>query len=960
MLRKLFVLFLILISTNLLSADDTDRGFCGYVCRTTGVLEGFAADASVSPVDSSDPGADKITELQRLIKDALDFNGRDPVRCCASCDKAAALCRDLNFKLTECALSAFGARIRAFEMSAYPEAEKGFFRAVWIMTEEGDKAALASLYEDYAKMSLAVGRRSGASAYYTRAASYRGESVKAGADYMAAGSALANLEGFNIINENALPALRRNVGKNKTILAEALVTASELAAAIDKPKAALDIAKEARNLTLPEGLVACRVYEQLGNAYALSGNATADEAHRKRKVLSDKIVEKAATSSDGAYVCEAAEAALRYGYGEAESLLRRAVEMCEKSGDAEKMCDFSTELSKLLAEGGKTEEAGKIVMKAVFFASEKGNKSAASRCARGFLPAVEHAENADAAMNMLAEMITVFEKNGDAKGLGELCYSGAKIRTAAGKHEEAAKGFAEARQIFTETVGDLWAAGRVAADESRCLAKLGKPTEASDLLFETLKSLAGESLNDITYGTDHEDILFDIYKLCAEYSAAADMTDRADLLMRGAARRGFAVRILRDLAASEDTKVSEWASKSEYLNSPGTEIARTDTSVPVVIAEGWTSFVKYCLLARSGSVYTGYKSLPIDPEQLYRLRSRIPEDTAFVEYLFSGSTVFVIVCTSENAVYAELPGKAEEIAEQVRVFEKLNASKEENIKSGIPVPPVTDFKSAAFAETKEVLSRLYYLLLEPIKPYISGVTNLCFAPGGCVEGLPMHALISREEPTVRFVINDHAVSYLPPSASDLLLVWTKRTLDLRDCRVSVFADPKNTLPGAVEEAKEIKKAVPQANIYSGADATEKNFLRELPLCGILHIAAHHSGDVNPVGFTLELAEGTVEFDDLKRSGNTPLELVVLSACETAGKSAMAESFILNGARSVIGGLWKISDDSASYLCGAFYRALASGAGKAEALRLAQIELAESGTFTDPYYWAPMALYGSPR
>ncbi|MBP5739153.1 MAG: CHAT domain-containing protein, partial [Abditibacteriota bacterium] len=203
-------------------------------------------------------------------------------------------------------------------------------------------------------------------------------------------------------------------------------------------------------------------------------------------------------------------------------------------------------------------------------------------------------------------------------------------------------------------------------------------------------------------------------------------------------------------------------------------------------------------------------------------------------------------------------------------------------------------------------------------------------------------------------------SYLPPSASDLLLVWTKRTMSLRECRVSVFADPKNTLPGAVEEAKEIKKAVPQANIYSGADATEKNFLRELPLCGILHIAAHHSGDVNPVGFTLELAEGTVEFDDLKRSGNTPLELVVLYACETAGKSAMAESFILNGARSVIGGLWKISDDSASYLCGAFYRALASGAGKAEALRLAQIELAESGTFTDPYYWAPMALYGSPR
>ena len=95
----------------------------------------------------------------------------------------------------------------------------------------------------------------------------------------------------------------------------------------------------------------------------------------------------------------------------------------------------------------------------------------------------------------------------------------------------------------------------------------------------------------------------------------------------------------------------------------------------------------------------------------------------------------------------------------------------------------------------------------------------------------------------------------------------------------------------------------------------------------------------------------------------PLELLVLSACQTAAGNdraalGLAGVAIRAGARSAIGSLWSISDEAAYELVTNFYRNLRDEkASKAEALRRAQLTLLADteNHFDHPYYWSPYLM-----
>ncbi len=141
--------------------------------------------------------------------------------------------------------------------------------------------------------------------------------------------------------------------------------------------------------------------------------------------------------------------------------------------------------------------------------------------------------------------------------------------------------------------------------------------------------------------------------------------------------------------------------------------------------------------------------------------------------------------------------------------------------------------------------------------------------------------------------------------------------------------------------------------------------RETP--GIVHLATHAVFSGNPDTSFLLTYAGRVGFDDLSdvvgmtRTGGAPLDLLVLSACETAVGNDRAGlgftgSAIRAGARSALGSLWPISDAAAGALMVDFYRGLqAEGLNKAHALRKAQADLRADDRFDHPYYWAPFTL-----
>lgn len=141
--------------------------------------------------------------------------------------------------------------------------------------------------------------------------------------------------------------------------------------------------------------------------------------------------------------------------------------------------------------------------------------------------------------------------------------------------------------------------------------------------------------------------------------------------------------------------------------------------------------------------------------------------------------------------------------------------------------------------------------------------------------------------------------------------------------------------------------------------------REVP--GVVHLATHAVFTGNPDTSFLLTYGGRVGFDELSdvvgmtRADGAPLDLLVLSACETAVGNDRAGlgftgSAIRAGARSALGSLWPISDAAAGELMIDFYRGLQlPDVSKAEALRKAQTSLRDNERFEHPFYWAPFTL-----
>ena len=93
------------------------------------------------------------------------------------------------------------------------------------------------------------------------------------------------------------------------------------------------------------------------------------------------------------------------------------------------------------------------------------------------------------------------------------------------------------------------------------------------------------------------------------------------------------------------------------------------------------------------------------------------------------------------------------------------------------------------------------------------------------------------------------------------------------------------------------------------------------------------------------------------------QLVVLSACESGrglpararGVQGLRTAFFVAGAASLVTSLWSVDDRTTGLLMEVFYRALAQGAGRAEAL--AQASAAVRAQHPDPFFWAPFILLG---
>ena len=334
-------------------------------------------------------------------------------------------------------------------------------------------------------------------------------------------------------------------------------------------------------------------------------------------------------------------------------------------------------------------------------------------------------------------------------------------------------------------------------------------------------------------------------------------------------------------------------------------------------------------------------------------------------------------------------------------------------------------------------------VMRPLRPLLGDATQLLISPDGQLNLIPFAALVDEDG---RYAVGRYSFTYLT-SGRDLLRMKVARESKSRPMVVAnpFFGEPAPgllastkaemqptalnsrrrsvttahdlsevyfvTLGGTADEAQNIKKLLRQAEVLTGAHATESAMkAATAPL--VLHVATHgffltepeRTAKTSPAqvasatsSTNSKPAAGTTTqprssglnanarvLNPLMRSGLalaganarsggsddgilTALEasglnlwgtkLVVLSACDTGvgevrngeGVYGLRRAFVLAGAESVVMSLWPVSDYPTRKLMTDYYQNLKQGLGRGEALRQAQLRLLNDKLH--PFYWA---------
>jgi CHAT domain-containing protein len=265
--------------------------------------------------------------------------------------------------------------------------------------------------------------------------------------------------------------------------------------------------------------------------------------------------------------------------------------------------------------------------------------------------------------------------------------------------------------------------------------------------------------------------------------------------------------------------------------------------------------------------------------------------------------------------------------------------------------------------------KLYDWLIRPLADRLQreNVTTLVFVPDGVLRTIPMAALHDGE----RFLIERYAIATTPG-------------IELTDPK-PIGGEQLDALLGGLSTAREGFEALPNVQVELARvqelmggevlldDAFRKQAVEDEIVdkdFDLVHLATHAKFDAESSSGFLVTFDGRLSLDELaesltgERYREKPLELLVLSACETAkgderaalGLSGIA---IKAGARSAIGSLWMVSDQATADLLVAFYQALKKpGTSRADALRTAQLTLLREHVYRHPAYWSGFLLLNS--
>ena len=239
-------------------------------------------------------------------------------------------------------------------------------------------------------------------------------------------------------------------------------------------------------------------------------------------------------------------------------------------------------------------------------------------------------------------------------------------------------------------------------------------------------------------------------------------------------------------------------------------------------------------------------------------------------------------------------------------------------------------------------------------------------PYGNLQNIPFEALITQANST-HYLLQDCALSY----AYSMSFLQANNKLQRKGKNAVLAVAPihfsNDSLTPLLTSEKEVA-GIQQyftSTTLVGSAASKANFEAAMSAYSILHLATH--ADAHSKGKPwIAFYDTTMSLNELY-SKHIQSDLVTLSACNTnTGKLAngegvlsLARGFFHAGANTVVSSLWQVDDAATTTLMTDFYKYLAAGKSKSDALSQAKRDYIAQHTLSDasPYYWASFILLG---
>jgi CHAT domain-containing protein/Tfp pilus assembly protein PilF len=585
----------------------------------------------------------------------------------------------------------------------------------------------------------------------------------------------------------------------------------------------------------------------------------------------------------------------------------------------------------------------------------------------------------EAALRSFEQAIELKTSVGDVRGRAFIFDEIGNLHRRLGNHEEALQGFREAAERSREADDPLseslalYHASMAHRDAGR-LEDARAAVEESIRLAETLRAkVASHGLRTSFLASVHErysfyvDLLIQLHRVspgegldALAFQAAERVRARTlrESLQEAAAgiRVGIEPELLerdRELRRS----LNELAIARELL-SEDSDIERLRSEIDALSDD----YDRLQSTIRSRS--PRYAALT-EPESttLAEIQASLDDETRLIAYHLGKERSFLWSITQDGHSLHDLP--------RGEVIEALARETYLSLKSPGASAPAS--------------SRLSRALLGSLTDL--GEKRLVVVADGALSYVPFGAL---EDPRAsgKPLVNAIEVVRLP-SASLARALREQRSGRTFTRWVAIAADPAygngsalsvRRLPESRREASRIAALAPDGGVelVAGFDArrewVESTDFRAFR---VLHFATHGIvDDERPElsGIVLSLVDergapqdGFLRLHDIYNL-NLPVDLVVLSACETAlGKEVKGEGliglvrgFMYAGAPAVIASSWKVDDSATAELMTELYRGLFEGKTPATALREAQVAVSRMARFRHPYYWAAFELQGDWR